>query len=162
MQDDFTTDNSLSFNGNFKTSNSVLKLNSIIFPGLNGSDNKQIKYDATLETKVFGLDTKFNLKTPNFSVLFDLGNYRWTKIVSGKERNVWMNPYVKFGVDQNLKTSDISLGFISTLENKCLLNEQVSISPDKGSFKLTGLSYLQYKCCKYFASLFLKYDLQNI
>jgi hypothetical protein len=61
----------------------VLKLNSVILPGLNGSDNKQIKYDATLETKVFGFDTKFNLKTPNFSVLFDLGNYRWTKVVSG-------------------------------------------------------------------------------
>jgi hypothetical protein len=54
------------------------------------------------------------------------------------------------------------LGFISTLESKCLLNEQVTISPNKGAFKLTGFSYLQYKCCKYFASLFLKYDLQNI
>jgi hypothetical protein len=123
MQDDFTTDNSLTFNGNFKTSNSVLKLNSVILPGLNGSDNKNIKYDATLETKVFGFDTKFNLKTPNFSVLFDLGNYRWTKIVSGKDRNVWLNPYVKFGSDQNLKTSDISLGFISTLDSKCLYNK---------------------------------------
>lgn len=99
MTDDFIVDNSLSFNGTFKSSNSVLKLNSLAFPSGCGAGSKSVKYDATIETKVFGLDTKFTLKTPNYSVLFDLGAFRWTKFVSGKERNYWFNPYLKINMD---------------------------------------------------------------
>jgi hypothetical protein len=83
MTDDFGSDNALNFNGTFKTSGSVLKLNSVVNSGLKDHANKGLRYDAALETKIFGLDTKFTLKSPNISVLFDFGAYRWTKVVSG-------------------------------------------------------------------------------
>lgn len=118
MSDDFITDNSLTFNGVFKSNNSTLKLNSVAFPVSCGSSCNQVKYDATLETKVFGLDTKFTFKTPNYSALFDLGSYRWTRLVSGKERNCWFNPYLKVNMDQVLKTNDVSMGVITTIDGK--------------------------------------------
>jgi hypothetical protein len=69
------------------------------------------------------LDTKITFKTPNYSVLFDLGAYRWAKVVSGKERNCWFNPYLKFNLDSSLTTNDVAVGFISTLEGKCTTNQ---------------------------------------
>lgn len=129
MTDDFGTDNSLNFNGSFRSQGSVLKLNSVINSGLKDHANKGLRYDASFETKVFGLDTKFTLKTPNFSVLFDLGAYKWTKVISGQNRYVWFNPYIKFGMDQSLNTSDLSLGLISTLDTKCLSAHQINLNP---------------------------------
>jgi hypothetical protein len=142
MTDDFGTDNAINFNGTFRSSGSVLKLNSVINSGLKEHANKGLRYDASFETKVFGLDTKFSLKTPNFSALIDLGAYRWTKVISGQSKNIWFNPYFKIGLDQNLNTSDVSLGLISTLDTKCLSNHQISVNPCQGLAKVTGLSYL--------------------
>ena len=152
------SDNSVTFNGTFKSNSSVLKLNSVAFPGECG---KQVRYDATLETKVFGFDTKITFKTPNYTALFDLGAFRWTKFVSGKERNCWFNPYLKINLDQTLKTNDVSLGLISTLDSKCMSVHQLNMTPGKASAGLSAQSYLQYKCCNYFASMFMKYDLMN-
>ncbi len=102
MTDDFTTDNSVNFNGSFRTSNSVLKLNTLIFPGVGVTSSKGFKYDSSLETKVFGLNAKFTLKSPNLITLLDLGSYRWTKVVAGKPRNMWFNPYFKLKLDQKV------------------------------------------------------------
>jgi hypothetical protein len=99
MTDDFTTDNSVNFNGSFKTSNSVLKVNSLVATGFGKADNKGFKYDASLETKVFGLDAKFTLKSPNLITLLDFGSYRWTKVIAGKPTNMWFNPYFKLKMD---------------------------------------------------------------
>lgn len=107
-----------------------------------GSNTKQVKYDATLETKVFGFDTKFTFKTPNYSALIDLGAYRWTKVISGKQRDNWLNPYIKINLDQTLRASDLALGVISTLDSKCLSSHLINISKDKETTKLIGQTYL--------------------
>lgn len=56
------------------------------------------------------------------------------------------------------------MGLISTLEGKCLSAHQLNFSPskDQSGFGLTAQSYMQYKCCSYFASLYAKYDLMNL
>lgn len=83
MTDDFGTDNNLSFNGSFRSSNSVLKFNTVVNTGLKDNFSKGVRYDASFETKVFGLNTKFNLKSPYLETVLDFGAYRWNQIIAG-------------------------------------------------------------------------------
>ena len=99
MTEDFATNNSLNFNGTFKTKNSVLKLNTTINSGLKDQFSKGVWYDASLETKLFGLDTKINLKAPHFEAIVDFGALKWTSLFTGKPNIFWFNPYIKTGLD---------------------------------------------------------------
>lgn len=99
MSDNFILDNSMGFNGTFRSNSSVLRLNSTAFPAIFENEKKPAKFDASLETKIFGVNSKINFKAPNYSALFDFGAFRWTKFISGKEKNCWFNPYAKFSID---------------------------------------------------------------
>jgi hypothetical protein len=99
MTDDFGSDSNIGFNGTFRSQNSVLKLNSVVNSGFKQKFNKGIRYDASFETKVFGLDSKFNFRAPHIEATFDLGAFKWAKVVAGQAMNFWFNPYIKFGFD---------------------------------------------------------------
>jgi hypothetical protein len=102
-------------------------LNSVANIGFKDNFSKGVRYDATFETKAFGFDTKLCFKAPHIEGTVDLGAYRWTKIVSGKGNNIWLNPYFKFGFDQNLHYGDFSLGFLFNWNSKIFENHQITV-----------------------------------